>query len=76
MWYNKLDDNRPYPYTRMEKRRVWSVSSMYYKQNPDQETIEDFFLPFGGKLRADNRRIKLSNMMPWAKIVNFSQKLH
>ena len=49
---------------------------MYYKQNPDQETIEDFFLPFGGKLRADNRRIKLSNMMPWAKIVNFSQKLH
>ena len=68
MWYNKLDDKRPYPYTRMEKRQVWSVSSMYYKQNPEQETIEGFFLPFGGKLRADNRWIKLSNMMPWDKI--------
>ena len=65
MWYNKLDKNRPNPYKRMEKRGVWSESSMYYKQNPDQETIEDFFLPFGGKLRADNRWIKLSKMMPW-----------
>ena len=41
---------------------------MYYKQNPDQETIEDFFLPFGGKLRADNRWIRLSKIIPWDKI--------
>jgi len=47
---------------------------MYYKQNPDQETIEDFFLPFGGKLRADNRWIKLSKMMPWDKIEEIYNK--
>ena len=47
---------------------------MYYKQNPDQETIEDFFLPFGGKLRADNRWIRLSKMMPWDKIEEIYNK--
>ena len=51
-----------------EKTANLGASSMYYKKKPDQETIEDFFLPFGGKLRADNRWIRLSNMMPWDKI--------
>ena len=41
---------------------------MYYKPNPNQETIDGFFLPFGGKLSADNRWVKLAEMIPWEKI--------
>lgn len=28
----------------------------------------DFFLPFGGKLNADNRWVKLARLVPWAKV--------
>ena len=28
---------------------------MYYKENADQHGIDEFFLPFGGKLKKDNR---------------------
>ena len=28
---------------------------MYYKENADQLGIDEFFLPFGGKLKKDNR---------------------
>lgn len=28
-------------------------------------TIEDFQLPFGGQLAAENRWVKLSKLMPW-----------
>ena len=38
---------------------------MYRKRNREQVYIEDFVLPFGGKLRADNRWVKLAGMMPW-----------
>lgn len=39
---------------------------MYRKRNRDQLTfVNDFFLPFGGKLRADNRWVKLSQIIPW-----------
>jgi hypothetical protein len=30
--------------------------------------IEDFVLPFEGKLSADNRWVKLSKMIPWERI--------
>ena len=30
-----------------------------------QMRISDFILPFGGKLSADNRWMKLAGMMPW-----------
>ena len=43
-------------------------SKTMYKH--DQNQIE-FFLPFGGKLKADNRWVKLSNLIPWA---NFEQQ--
>jgi len=39
--------------------------SMYRKRNREQVYIEDYVLPFGGKLRADNRWVKLAGMMPW-----------
>ena len=28
---------------------------MYYKENADQLGIDEFFLPFGGQLKKDNR---------------------
>ena len=41
---------------------------MYRKDNKEQLTIEDFFLPFGGKLDAKNRWVKLAEITPWDRI--------
>jgi hypothetical protein len=41
---------------------------MYRKDNPYQLVFEDFYLPFGGKLRSDNRWVVLSKQIPWQKI--------
>jgi hypothetical protein len=38
---------------------------MYYKENADQLGIDEFFLPFGGKLKKDNRWVKAAEIMPW-----------
>jgi IS5 family transposase len=41
---------------------------MYRKSDKSQMLIEDFVLPFGGKLDASNRWIKLSKLIPWDKV--------
>ena len=41
---------------------------MYHRKDSDQLSIEEFFLPFGGKLRKDNRWVRLAAMMPWEYI--------
>ncbi len=41
---------------------------MYRKRHREQITVDDFITPFGGKLRADNRWVKLSKAIPWDKI--------
>ena len=41
---------------------------MYHRINSDQVYIDDFFLPFGGKLRKDNRWVRMAAMMPWEYI--------
>lgn len=41
---------------------------MYRKTNLNQLKFEDFYLPFGGKLRSDNRWVILSKQIPWAEI--------
>lgn len=41
---------------------------MYRKREREQLTLEDFVLPFGGKLDAKNRWVKLAKMMPWDMI--------
>ena len=51
---------------------------MYRKANPNQLKFEKFYLPFGGKLRSDNRWVILSKQIPWAQIeqeysANFSE---
>jgi len=52
---------------------------MYRKSDPNQLTFEDFHLPFGGKLRSDNRWVILSKQIPRSKveteyIVHFSKE--
>lgn len=41
---------------------------MYISSDADQITIEDFFMPFGGKLLKTNRWVRLASMMPWEHI--------
>jgi len=53
-------------------------TKMYRKANLNQLKFEDFYLPFGGKLRSDNRWVILSKQIPWTQIeqeysANFSE---
>lgn len=41
---------------------------MYRKNDSDQLTFENFYLPFGGHLRGDNRWVILSEQIPWSDI--------
>lgn len=41
---------------------------MYRKNDSDQLTFENFYLPFGGHLRGDNRWVILSEQIPWPHI--------
>jgi hypothetical protein len=47
---------------------------MYCKPN-NQLTLEDFKLPFEGKLLADNRWVRMADFIPWAKIEEEYAKL-
>jgi len=38
---------------------------MYREKDLSQLEFEDFYLPFGGKLRRDNRWVKLAKIIPW-----------
>ena len=38
---------------------------MYRKTPDNQLAFEDFYLPFGGKLRSANRWVQLARMIPW-----------
>ena len=47
---------------------------MYRKDNPNQLTFKDFYLPFGGSLRGDNRWVILAKQIPWQQIEqNYSE---
>ena len=41
---------------------------MYRKPQVNQLAFEDFVLPFGGKLRSDNRWGMLAKQIPWAVV--------
>jgi transposase, IS5 family len=41
---------------------------MYRKPDVNQLAFEDFVLPFGGKLRCDNRWVILAKHIPWAEV--------
>ena len=42
--------------------------TIYRKKIPQQREFEDFYLPFGGRLRSDNRWVRLSKLIPWEEI--------
>jgi transposase, IS5 family len=41
---------------------------MYRQNDPNQMTFEDFYLPFGGRLRSENRWVLLSKQIPWDQV--------
>ena len=41
---------------------------MYRKPHVNQLAFEDFVLPFGGKLRSDNRWVILAKQIPWSVV--------
>ena len=49
---------------------IWG-DLMYRKDNKEQLTIEDFFLPFGGKLDAKNRWVRLAKITPWERVEEY-----
>ncbi|MFT6381114.1 MAG: hypothetical protein ACJAXZ_002603, partial [Akkermansiaceae bacterium] len=39
-----------------------------YRNDLKQTEFLDFYMPFGGKLSAGNRWVKLAAMIPWGEI--------
>jgi len=38
---------------------------MYHQDDREQLRMEEFFQPFGGRLRKDNRWVRLADIVPW-----------
>jgi hypothetical protein len=47
---------------------------MYRKPNRNQIGMDEFYLPFGGCLSADNRWVKIAKLMPWDMAEDFYAK--
>ena len=47
---------------------------MYKKTNHSQTQLPNFYLPFGGKIRQDNRWVILANLIPWDVIEEMYSK--
>ena len=43
-------------------------TAMYYRNDQDQLSLEEFSLPFGGRLLRNNRWVRLAGLMPWEYI--------
>lgn len=41
---------------------------MYYRNDQDQLSLEEFSLPFGGRLLRNNRWVRLAGLIPWEYI--------
>ena len=39
-----------------------------YQNDSEQPYFADFYLPFGGKLRASNRWVELASIVPWREV--------
>ncbi len=53
---------------RNSQKTVHLEKTMYRKNDRDQLEFEDFYVPFGGKLRSENRWVKLAKVIPWAEL--------
>ena len=47
---------------------------MYRKKDRNQVNLDEFILPFGGKLSAENRWVELAKIMPWDMIEDIYAK--
>ena len=52
----------------MRLKTLHGEMEMYRRQRTNQLTLDDFILPFNGKLNAENQWVKLSELMPWDEI--------
>jgi hypothetical protein len=48
-----------------EKVMILGLMDMYRKRDRIQMTVDDFIPPFGGKLDASNRWVKMVQLIPW-----------
>jgi hypothetical protein len=53
---------------------ILGVFDMYRKRDRNQMTIADFIPPFGGKLNADNRWVKMAEIIPWDMVEDIYAK--
>ena len=58
----------------MGKNLNMGVKRMYHRDDSEQLTMEEFFQPFGGRLRKDNRWVCLAGIMPWEYIEDIYTK--
>ena len=54
--------------TKPPKNLAPGRGAIYRKTIPQQPEFEDFYLPFGGRLRSENRWVRLSKLIPWEEI--------
>jgi len=54
--------------TKTPKNRAPGRGAIYRKKNAQQPEFEEFYLPFSGRLRSDNRWVRLSKLIPWEEI--------
>ena len=47
---------------------------MYKYSLAEQLEFEDFYMPFGGRLRSDNRWVRLSKIIPWEEVEEIYSK--
>ena len=52
----------------MVKTRALDWEARVYKKRIAYPEFVEFYLPFGGRLRADNRWVQMSRVIPWAEI--------
>jgi hypothetical protein len=50
------------------KNPCTSEVRMYREESEKQQKLEDFYMPFGGRLNEENRWIILSRKVPWGEI--------
>ena len=44
---------------------ILGLMGVYRKRDREQMTVDDFVPPFGGKLDAKNRWVKMADIVPW-----------
>ena len=51
------------------------VKAMYYRNDQDHLSLEEFSLPLGGRLLRDNRWVRLADLSPWNTSKRFTPKI-